>query len=102
MSVSKDSISGALLKRRIELEITQQQACKFVGISQSALSKIESGKLGVSLEDWEKFCELYRFQFSLPDLYSGKTLRKDIKTFRKEKKKLKTWLSDVCKRQNRI
>ena len=51
-------IGERLLERRIQLNLTQQQVCDQLYIMQTHYSRIETGKIGISIEMLLKICEI--------------------------------------------
>lgn len=62
--MSRTSLGLLLLRRRRELKLRQVQVARAVGISQSALSKIERGSLEPGLREAGRFYRLYARHFS--------------------------------------
>ncbi|MBL7715558.1 MAG: helix-turn-helix transcriptional regulator [Bdellovibrionales bacterium] len=56
--VAAKKISRIMRAARKQLALTQEQVAKKLGISQSALSKLEHGTLVASAPQWFDFCEL--------------------------------------------
>lgn len=51
---------------RLNRQMNQQQLSDLLGISQSAISKVEAGALQPSVFVWLRFCELFELRSDLP------------------------------------
>ena len=52
-------ICGLMFAERKAKQISQQELCSHLGITQGLLSKIENGKLSPSVYVWLTFCKIF-------------------------------------------
>jgi transcriptional regulator with XRE-family HTH domain len=73
-------IARALIKLRLDLNLTQQELARKAGVPQSVIARLESGKHSPSLRSLEKISNKLGLQVKL-DLVPKATKAGDIPTF---------------------
>jgi DNA-binding XRE family transcriptional regulator len=62
-----ERIGSNIAELRLEAELTQMALAKAIGVSQSMVSKIETGRLTPDLVTWIRICEVFDLDFQFPD-----------------------------------
>lgn len=55
IAARRRTLTGALVRRRIELGLTQTEVAARMGTSQSSVARLESGAADARLSTWERY-----------------------------------------------